>query len=38
MSEYEATNLLIQALCHLYDQDEDKGLQSVGVIDEAFAL
>ena len=38
MSEYEATNLLIRALCHLYDQDEEEGLQSDGVIDDAFAL
>ncbi|EGW06619.1 Protein virilizer-like [Cricetulus griseus] len=37
MSEYEATNLLIRALCHLYDQDEEEGLQSDGV-DDAFAL
>uniref|UniRef100_A0A286Y652 Vir like m6A methyltransferase associated n=1 Tax=Cavia porcellus TaxID=10141 RepID=A0A286Y652_CAVPO len=38
MSEYEATNLLIRALCHLYDQDEEEGLQSDSVIDDAFAL
>ncbi|XP_023557147.1 protein virilizer homolog [Octodon degus] len=38
MSEYEATNLLIRALCHLYDQDEEEGLQSDGVVDDAFAL
>ncbi|XP_028918493.1 protein virilizer homolog isoform X2 [Ornithorhynchus anatinus] len=38
LSEYEATNLLIRALCHLFDQDEDEGLQSDGVIDDAFAL
>ena len=38
MSEYEATNVLIRALCHLYDQDEEDGLQSDGVIDDAFAL
>uniref|UniRef100_H0X9D3 Vir like m6A methyltransferase associated n=1 Tax=Otolemur garnettii TaxID=30611 RepID=H0X9D3_OTOGA len=38
MSEYEATNLLIRALCHLYDQDEEEGLPSDGVIDDAFAL
>ncbi|XP_036033561.1 protein virilizer homolog isoform X1 [Onychomys torridus] len=37
MSEYEATNLLIRALCHLYDQDEEEGLQSDGA-DDAFAL
>lgn len=37
MSEYEATNLLIRALCHLYDQDEEDGwFQSDGVIDDAL--
>uniref|UniRef100_A0A5F8GUP9 Vir like m6A methyltransferase associated n=1 Tax=Monodelphis domestica TaxID=13616 RepID=A0A5F8GUP9_MONDO len=38
LSEHEATNLLIRALCHLLDQEEEDGLQSDGVIDDTFAL
>ncbi|XP_074125419.1 protein virilizer homolog isoform X7 [Sminthopsis crassicaudata] len=38
LSEHEATNLLIRALCHLLDQEEEDGLQADGVIDDTFAL
>ncbi|XP_068942727.1 protein virilizer homolog isoform X4 [Petaurus breviceps papuanus] len=38
LSEHEATNLLIRALCHLLDQEEEDGLQTDSVIDDTFAL
>uniref|UniRef100_A0A8C4XXP3 Vir like m6A methyltransferase associated n=1 Tax=Gopherus evgoodei TaxID=1825980 RepID=A0A8C4XXP3_9SAUR len=38
LSEYEATNLLIRALCQFSDPDQEEGLQSDGASDDAFAL
>ncbi|XP_074843031.1 protein virilizer homolog isoform X3 [Carettochelys insculpta] len=38
LSEYEATNLLLRALCQFSDPDQEEGLQSEGANDDAFAL
>lgn len=38
ISEYEATNLLIRALCQFSDPDQEEGLQSDGANEDTFAL
>ncbi|KAF4798034.1 Protein virilizer like protein [Turdus rufiventris] len=38
ISEHEATNLLVRALCQFSDPDQEEGLQSDGANEDAFAL
>uniref|UniRef100_A0A8C9EIY2 Vir like m6A methyltransferase associated n=1 Tax=Pavo cristatus TaxID=9049 RepID=A0A8C9EIY2_PAVCR len=38
IAEYEATNLLIRALCQFSDPDQEEGLQSDGANEDTFAL
>ncbi|XP_064247813.1 protein virilizer homolog isoform X2 [Passer domesticus] len=38
ISEHEATNLLVRALCQFSDPDQEEGLQSDGANEDTFAL